>query len=43
MGHGGVLNFGDAFSYALAQAREASLLYTGNDFRATAALSPTSG
>jgi ribonuclease VapC len=46
MGHGGVLNFGDAFFYALAQAREASLLYTGNDFRATdvtAALSPTSG
>ncbi len=45
MGHGGVLNFGDAFSYALAQAREAPLLFIGDDFGTTdvtAALSSSS-
>jgi ribonuclease VapC len=35
MGHGGVLNFGDAFAYALAKTRAAPLLYVGNDFRTT--------
>ena len=35
MGHGGVLNFGDAFSYALAQARGAPLLFVGGDFGTT--------
>lgn len=35
MGHGGALNFGDAFSYALAQAREAPLLFIGDDFGMT--------
>ena len=35
MGHGGLLNFGDAFSYALARARQAPLLFTGDDFGAT--------
>jgi ribonuclease VapC len=44
MGHGGVLNFGDAFSYALACTREAPLLFIGNDFATTdvaVALKPT--
>ena len=35
MGHGGVLNFGDAFSYALAWSREAPLLFIGDDFATT--------
>jgi ribonuclease VapC len=35
MGHGGMLNFGDAFSYALARANEAPLLFTGDDFGTT--------
>jgi ribonuclease VapC len=35
MGHGGVLNFGDAFAYALAKMHRAPLLYIGNDFRTT--------
>jgi ribonuclease VapC len=35
MGHGGVLNFGDAFSYALAQRLEAPLLFIGDDFGTT--------
>jgi ribonuclease VapC len=35
MGHGGVLNFGDAFSYALAHARNAPLLFVGDDFGTT--------
>ncbi len=35
MGHGGVLNFGDAFSYALAQARSAPLLFVGDGFGTT--------
>ncbi len=32
MGHGGALNFGDCFSYALAKALNAPLLYVGDDF-----------
>lgn len=35
MGHGGSLNFGDAFSYALAKSRDAPLLFVGDDFAAT--------
>ena len=35
MGHGGTLNFGDAFSYALARSRDAPLLFVGNDFFTT--------
>lgn len=35
MGHGGLLNFGDAFSYALAQTRQAPLLFIGGDFGTT--------
>jgi ribonuclease VapC len=35
MGHGGALNFGDAFSYALAKALDAPLLFVGDDFAAT--------
>jgi ribonuclease VapC len=35
MGHGGLLNFGDAFSYALARAQDAPLLFVGDDFAAT--------
>jgi len=35
MGHGGTLNFGDAFSYALAKSLGAALLFVGNDFAAT--------
>jgi ribonuclease VapC len=35
MGHGGVLNFGDAFAYALARTREAPLLFIGDDFGTT--------
>ncbi len=35
MGHGGALNFGDAFSYALAKSRNVPLLYVGEDFAAT--------
>jgi len=35
MGHGGELNFGDTFSYALAQALQAPLLFVGDDFSAT--------
>jgi ribonuclease VapC len=35
MGHGGSLNFGDAFSYALAKAKGAPLLYVGDDFTTT--------
>lgn len=32
MGHGGLLNFGDCFSYALAKTKGAPLLLIGNDF-----------
>ncbi len=32
MGNGGVLNFGDTFSYALARAHTAPLLFIGDDF-----------
>jgi ribonuclease VapC len=35
MGHGGALNFGDSFSYALAKSLDAPLLYIGQDFAAT--------
>jgi ribonuclease VapC len=35
MGHGGTLNFGDAFSYALAKTLGAPLLFIVNDFAAT--------
>jgi ribonuclease VapC len=35
MGDGGRLNFGDAFSYALAKARDAPLLFVGNNFTGT--------
>jgi len=35
MGHGGVLNFGGAFSYALAKSLDAPLLFVGDDFTAT--------
>jgi ribonuclease VapC len=35
MGHGGALNFGDAFSYALAKSLDAPLLFIGHDFAAT--------
>lgn len=35
MGHGGVLNFGDAFSYALAKSLDAPLLFIGDDFTRT--------
>jgi ribonuclease VapC len=43
MGHGGVLNFGDVFAYALARMRDAPLLFIGDDFGTTdvvAALDP---
>jgi ribonuclease VapC len=35
MGHGGVLNFGDAFAYALAKVNAAPLLWVGDDFTMT--------
>ena len=35
MGHGGMLNFGDCFSYALARSRRAPLLFVGDDFSTT--------
>ena len=35
MGHGGLLNFGDAFSYALAKSLNAPLLFVGDDFAST--------
>ncbi len=35
MGHGGLLNFGDAFSYALAMEMGAPLLFVGDDFSTT--------
>ena len=35
MGHGGMLNFGDAFAYALAKSLDAPLLFIGDDFAAT--------
>ena len=35
MGHGGVINFGDAFAYALAKVRAAPLLYIGDDSATT--------
>ena len=44
MGHGGKLNLGDTFAYALARQHNAPLLFTGRDFDATdiaAALPPS--
>ena len=35
MGNGGVLNFGDVFSYALARTHAAPLLFTGDAFGTT--------
>jgi ribonuclease VapC len=35
MGHGGSLNFGDTFSYALAKSLNCPLLFVGEDFKAT--------
>lgn len=35
MGLGGTLNFGDAFSSALAKSRDVPLLFIANDFIAT--------
>ena len=35
MGHGGVLNSGDTFSYALARTNDAASLYNGDDFGMT--------
>jgi ribonuclease VapC len=35
MGHGGLLNFGDTFSYALAVSHDAPLLFVGDDFGTT--------
>ena len=35
MGHGGALNFGNVFSYALARTLDAPLLFVGDDFTAT--------
>jgi ribonuclease VapC len=35
MGHGGTLNFGDCFAYALACSRGAKLLFVGDDFHST--------
>ncbi|MEJ0046861.1 MAG: type II toxin-antitoxin system VapC family toxin, partial [Rhodospirillales bacterium] len=35
MGHGGTLNFGDCFAYALARSRAAKLLFVGDDFHTT--------
>ena len=35
MGHGGVLNFGDCFAYALAKSLGAPLLFVGDDLAAT--------
>jgi ribonuclease VapC len=35
MSHGGKLNFGDCFAYALAKAHGAPLLFVGDDFTAT--------
>ncbi|MFZ4072531.1 MAG: PIN domain-containing protein [Caulobacterales bacterium] len=35
MGHGGVLNYGDCFAFALAKALGAPLLFIGDDFGTT--------
>lgn len=35
MGHGGTLNLGDTFAYALAKVHRAPLLFVGNDFSTT--------
>jgi ribonuclease VapC len=41
MGHGGTLNFGDCFAYALARSRGAKLLFVGDDFHTTDILPAT--
>ena len=38
MGHDGVLNFGGAFAYSLARARQAPLLFIGDDFNTSGVL-----
>lgn len=43
MGHGGVLNFGDTFPYALAKAHDAALLFVGDDFGTTDAIPALDG
>jgi ribonuclease VapC len=35
MGHGGTLNYGDTFAYALAKSLDAPLLFVGDDFTKT--------
>jgi ribonuclease VapC len=35
MGHGGTLNYGDTFAYALAKSLDAPLLFVGDDFSKT--------
>ena len=35
MGHGGTLNYGDTFAYALAKSLDAPLLFVGDDFIST--------
>jgi ribonuclease VapC len=35
MGHGGTLNYGDTFAYALAKSLDAPLLFVGDDFAKT--------
>ena len=41
--HRAALNFGDCFSYGLARALEAPLLFKGHDFAATDVLSALTG
>jgi ribonuclease VapC len=43
MGHGGMLNFGDAFACALAKSLDAPLLFVGDDFAATDVAAALSG
>ena len=43
MGHGGMLNFSDAFAYALAKSLDAPLLFVGDDFAATDVAAALSG
>src|SRR5260221_11596670 len=42
-GMGGMLNFGDAFAYALAKSLDAPLLFVGDAFAATDVVPPLSG
>lgn len=43
MGTGSVLNYGDTFSYALAQTHSAPLLFIGDDFGTTDVIPATQG